>query len=94
MLGFRRCMHCKRWFFNRSFWRWSSLRHGVPWHCSQKCAEAETDDCARAIGTSANVAPDTEKPSWFATATEEELERDLAERGRRSLAHWAKRNPY
>lgn len=33
----RRCIWCGRRFFNRSFWRWSSIRHGLPEHCGDGC---------------------------------------------------------
>lgn len=39
-IPWRRCMFCRRWFFNRSFWRLSSMRWGIPEHCSRACANA------------------------------------------------------
>lgn len=40
-IPWKRCMVCDRWFFNGSFWRRMTWKHGLPEYCSQRCADRE-----------------------------------------------------
>ena len=39
----RPCVVCGKRFYNSDFWRWYSIKWGIPEYCSKACCDEEMD---------------------------------------------------